>query len=168
MMNICGAGLWCLAVGLHLGMPNWNSRGELFVLAQFFLLALIFLLPNWFQFLSLPTIGILLSVLGWAMLIVSALSLGKNLTALPKPKEQATLVTTGLYNLARHPIYGGLLLLCFGTSVWHGNALALLLSTILGVLLEFKSRREEIWLRQQFRDYAEYAKRVKKFIPFVY
>jgi protein-S-isoprenylcysteine O-methyltransferase Ste14 len=99
---------------------------------------------------------------------LAGLNLGRNLTPLPKPKIDAQLVTTGIFARMRHPIYTALMLITFGTSLERGDLIALILSACLVVLLEFKSRREEIWLLEQFSDYAAYRVRVKKFLPGIY
>jgi protein-S-isoprenylcysteine O-methyltransferase Ste14 len=149
--------------------PAWNARGEFFVIAQFVLLGLIFWLPIFSAF-AFPasSIGTILKYLGFALLVLAGLNLGRNLTPLPKPKIDAQLVTTGIFARMRHPIYTALMLITFGTSLERGDLIALILSACLVVLLEFKSRREEIWLLEQFSDYAAYRVRVKKFLPGIY
>ncbi len=136
---------------------------------QFLLLALIFFLPAVAigQFSSL-LLGSVMKFFGWILLIWAALSLGRNLTPLPKPKTDAQLVTSGAFAWMRHPIYSALLLLSFGASLERGHGIALGLCVCLAVLLELKSRREEAWLLEQFAAYAEYRDRVKKFIPMIY
>jgi protein-S-isoprenylcysteine O-methyltransferase Ste14 len=148
---------------------SWNARGELFVIAQFVLLGFIFWLPAFPAF-AFPAsmIGTVLKYAGFALLIWAGLNLGQNLTPLPKPKSDAQLVITGLFAWMRHPIYSALMLLTFGSSLERGHLLALILSACLAILLEFKSRREESWLLEQFSDYAAYRSRVKKFFPGVY
>jgi protein-S-isoprenylcysteine O-methyltransferase Ste14 len=113
-------------------------------------------------------IGTVLKYLGFALLIAAGLNLGRNLTPLPKPKDDAQLVTNGIFAWMRHPIYTALMLLTFGSSLERGHLIALILSACLMVLLEFKSRREESWLLEQFPDYAVYRSRVKKFLPGIY
>jgi protein-S-isoprenylcysteine O-methyltransferase Ste14 len=166
--------IWILndQVGLHSSMSDstgWNARGEFFVIGQFVLLGLIFLLPV-FPMFAFPTssIGTVLKYLGFALLVLAGLNLGRNLTPLPKPKSDARLVTTGIFAWMRHPIYTALMLLTFGTALERGDMITLILSTCLTVLLEFKSRREEIWLLEQFPEYAAYRVRVKKFLPGIY
>jgi protein-S-isoprenylcysteine O-methyltransferase Ste14 len=148
---------------------GWNARGEFLVIVQFVLLGLIFWLPDFSAF-SFPAsvIGSILKYAGLALLIVAGVNLGRNLTPLPKPKSDAQLVTTGLFAWMRHPIYTALMLLTFGTALEHGNMIPLILSVCLTILLEFKSRREEAWLREQFLEYAAYQARVKKFFPGLY
>lgn len=148
---------------------GWNARGEFFVIVQFVLLGLIFMLPD-FPALQIPAtaFGTLLKYLGFALLVWAGLNLGRNLTPLPKPKRDAKLVTSGVFAWVRHPIYTALMLLTFGTSLERGDLIALVLSLCLAILLEFKSRREETWLLEQFSDYAAYRARVKKFFPGIY
>jgi protein-S-isoprenylcysteine O-methyltransferase Ste14 len=148
---------------------GWNARGELFVIAQFVLLGLIFWLPVFPAFaFPVSSFGTVLKCLGFALLVLAGLNLGRNLTPLPKPKRDAQLVTTGIFARMRHPIYTALMLITFGTSLERGDLIALILSACLAILLEFKSQREEIWLLEQFSDYAAYRVRVKKFLPGIY
>ena len=137
------------------------------MIVQFVLLGLIFWLPSFFLF-PASAIGTALKYAGFALLVLAGLNLGRNLTPLPKPKRDAQLVTTGIFAWMRHPIYTALMLLTFGSSLERGYLIALILSVCLAVLLEFKSRREEAWLLEQFSGYAAYRSRVKKFIPGIY
>ena len=145
----------------------------MFVVVQFILLIALVLWrdPVGWPRLELPALlamGFALRWLGLLVLLVAGLGLGRNLTALPKPKSDGSLVTTGLYALVRHPIYAGLLAFAFGLALERGSLVSLLLSVALLVLLEFKSRREEAWLLERFPEYAAYQKRVRKFVPGVY
>ena len=139
------------------------------MIAQFVLLGLIFGFPVFPAF-AFPAswIGSILKYLGFVLLVVAGLNLGRNLTPLPKPKTDAQLVTSGVFAWMRHPIYSALMLLSFGTALERGDLLTLILSVGLTVLLEFKSRREEAWLLEQFPGYAAYRERVKKFWPGLY
>jgi protein-S-isoprenylcysteine O-methyltransferase Ste14 len=95
-------------------------------------------------------------------------SLGHNLTPLPRPKDDATLVVTGAYRLVRHPIYSGLTAMAFGWGMWVHGWLTLGYALLLFAFFDLKSRREERWLMEKFPDYAAYQRRVRKLIPFVY
>ena len=46
--------------------------------------------------------------------------------------------------------------------------LALGLAIALALLLDLKARREEIWLRDRYPGYAEYALHTKRFVPGLY
>ncbi len=112
-------------------------------------------------FVVVVTVALLLALAGvW--------SLGDNLTAVPRPKENAHMVEHGAYRLVRHPIYSGIVLSAFGWGFLMNNWPTLLLTLLLFLLFDAKSRREEQWLIEKYADYEEYQKRVRKLIPFVY
>ncbi len=93
---------------------------------------------------------------------------GQNLTALPYPRDESTLVVTGPYRLVRNPIYSGLIFAAFGYALWVNGWLTLVYALALFILFDLKSRKEECWLAEKFSDYAAYQQRVKKLIPWVY
>ena len=127
-------------------------------------------LPAWpdaFRRPALPA-GAALILAGALLAFFGFYSLGSNLTPLPHPKDDAKLVDTGAYRLVRHPIYGGIILLAYGWSLIVQSWLTLAYATLIFVFLDLKSRREERWLKEKFPGYAEYSKRVRKLIPFLY
>jgi protein-S-isoprenylcysteine O-methyltransferase Ste14 len=158
--------------------PWWKGeRGEWYVVVQVALFGLIALGPlldgggpGW----PAPwggvarVVGAFLSLYGGALALYGLLGLGRNLSALPHPKDDAELVERGAYRLVRHPIYGGLLLGAFGWGLAAHSGLTLAFAAALLVLFELKSRREEAQLARKFAGYADYQRRVRKFIPFVY
>jgi len=158
--------------------PWWrNSRGEWFVIIQVFLVALVALAPGLDPVrLDLPgggramgiVIGVALGVLGLAVVLSGFVALGSNLTPLPHPKDDATLVQTGIYALVRHPLYSGVVIGAVGWALINVSLLTLLLAVVLFVFFDIKSRREERWLVHKFPEYAAYRQHVHKLIPFVY
>jgi protein-S-isoprenylcysteine O-methyltransferase Ste14 len=154
-----------------------GARGEWYVVIQGGLLALVVFGPHtwngWLarivseQWLSYWCGGVLL--LGGCILSVSGvLRLGKNITAVPYPKDNAVLVETGPYQFVRHPIYSGLILSSLGWGWFVNSWLTLGYAMLLFAFLDIKSRREERWLKERFANYSSYQKRVHKLIPFVY
>jgi protein-S-isoprenylcysteine O-methyltransferase Ste14 len=113
-------------------------------------------------------VAVALVVVGAALLVAGTRNLGRNLTPLPYPKEGGTFVQQGVYKYARHPIYGGLILLACGWSLRRGGGLVLLYALLLAVLLHVKSGREERWLAARFPAYGAYRARTRRFIPFVW
>jgi len=107
-------------------------------------------------------------VLGGALLVAGLVRLGRGLTPLPYPKDDARLVQTGPFSLVRHPMYGGGLVLALGWAVYVQGWLTLGYVLALFVFLDAKSRREERWLAERFPEYAAYQRRVRKLIPFVW
>ena len=159
--------------------PPWwkGARGEWYVLAQGGLFALVLFGPTsaaqwpaWPRALALPAhaIGAMLLAFGATMGIAAILHLGRNLTPLPHPKDSCELVEHGLYAWVRHPIYCGIILAAFGWALYAQGWLSLLWAALLVVFFDIKSRREEAWLAARFPAYADYRRRVRKLIPFIY
>ena len=115
------------------------------------------------------------SVAGGA-LIVAGIALGylgirdldRSLSPMPRPRDTAVLIQDGVYRRLRHPIYAGLILLAIGWGLLMASFLALALALALAVLLDLKARREEVWLREKYPGYAEYAAHTKRFVPGIY
>ncbi len=174
--------------------PWWRgARGEWFVVAQFLLFALVIFGPRrlegtaagalgshaaagspaWHGW-PAPWAGIALAggavllVLGALLLFAGAIKLGTKLTAFPRPGERAVLHQTGPFRIARHPMYGGGILMAFGWGLWIHGWLTLAYAAALLIFFDIKSRREERWLCEKFSDYAAYQRRVKRLVPFVY
>jgi protein-S-isoprenylcysteine O-methyltransferase Ste14 len=155
-------------------MNSKQSRGELYVVVQAILLIALFFGPK--DIFGLPTmlnqtlwwIGQILFYSGIVIAIWAAILLGPNLTPLPKPKPSGEFIQSGLYRFVRHPIYFGVILVCFGWASIEQTLYTLVLAIILLIFFDLKSRQEEIWLTEKFSEYAEYKITTKKLIPFVY
>ncbi len=156
---------------------KWGQRGEWYVVVQFILFGLIFFAPLVIPTMipwpaPLDTIGVIiggmLAVFGGFMAVAGVLNLGKNLTAVPHPKDDAVFVAHGAYRLVRHPIYSGLIFGAVGWAFWQNSLLTLLLSLVLLLFFDIKSRREEKWLVEKYPAYPDYQRRVRKLIPLVY
>ena len=157
--------------------PWWHGkRGEWYVIAQMVLLALIAIAPlapgqpRWagqWAFVARGA-GLLLMGVGAVLAGAGVLALGSNLSPLPHPTDAAALVESGVYGVVRHPIYAGLVLGSFGWGLLTNSIWAMPLAAGLLVLFEFKARREEAQLARRFPGYANYQRRMRKFIPFIY
>jgi len=105
---------------------------------------------------------------GGGLMLAAFTNLGKGLTPLPYPKDDGQLIQTGVYGFIRHPIYCGVFALALGWALVVCGPLTVLYAVLLLLFLDVKSRREERWLSAKFPAYADYQKRVRKLIPFVY
>lgn len=158
--------------------PWWRgTRGEWCVVIQVAFFALIAFgprtapgLPVWSEpWATVGTwLGAIMIIVGGALSVGGVLRLGRNLTALPYPKEGSHLVEQGPYAIVRHPIYGGLIFAAFGWGLWLHAWLTLVFACGLFVLFDMKIRREERWLCARYPEYAAYQKRVKKLVPWVW
>jgi protein-S-isoprenylcysteine O-methyltransferase Ste14 len=113
-------------------------------------------------------VGLGLMMAGAALVGRGLMDLGYNLTPLPYPRDDSELVQTGIYALVRHPLYGGLVLTAFGWGLVVASMVTLALTLVLLVFFDLKTRREEVWLRQRYKGYADYASHTRRLIPWVY
>ena len=113
-------------------------------------------------------VGQALMLAGLLLALVAGLRLGRNLTPFPRPRPGGALVTAGVYAFARHPIYGGALLLAIGWSVAQSSVATLAATALLWLLFEAKSRYEERALTEAYPEYPAYAAATRRFVPFVY
>jgi protein-S-isoprenylcysteine O-methyltransferase Ste14 len=147
-----------------------KTIGNLLVLGQFIFIGILFLTPAEAGYSLTGEVEVALAVVslvGVAVLMVSFVNLGKSLTANPVPLENATLKTSGLYSLVRHPIYLGLILLAVSAAAQKGGWVHVASAISLVILLSFKARFEESMLLDKFDGYAAYAAKVGRIIPFL-
>lgn len=157
--------------------PWWRgARGEWYVVIQFALLGLLLAVPWLWPMPAWPAwlaaagriAGVLLGLVA-AFFIGSGLwTLGRNLTAVPHPKEDAVLVMGGAYGLVRHPIYSGIVGGALGWGLLLNHLPTIGLGFLFFLFFDIKSRREEKWLVRKFPHYAAYQKHVPKLLPFIY
>jgi len=116
-----------------------------------------------------------LRVVGW-VLVGAAIVLGGSglwmirdkITAMPAPVAGAVLVEHGPFALARHPIYGAVILGFLGLSIKGGNVYAAALSLSLVPFFYFKTEHEERLLTARFPEYEEYRQRVThRILPWI-
>ena len=151
---------------------SFVRRGGWWVVGQFLLLFAIAILGITSH---APSKSLLIFIGSLAFLAASAIcgiaglmGLGRNLTPFPKPSSGTQLVQHGIYSLIRHPLYTSVSCAAVGWSLVWQSWPALAVSLGLGLFFDAKARHEERWLRQQFPEYADYERRVRRFIPWLY
>ena len=108
-------------------------------------------------------------LIGVAFTLWARFVLGRNWSNDVAVKEDHTLMRTGPYRIARHPIYSGILLGMLGSAFQHGE-----LRCFIGVFFFFlaywlKSLAEERFMVQTFGDqYVQYRRKVKALVPFIF
>jgi protein-S-isoprenylcysteine O-methyltransferase Ste14 len=151
---------------------SFAARGGWWVVAQVPLLAVAVVLPPWtarggFGH-PLQWLGFALTAGGLALALAALPALGRALTPFPRPREGAQLRTHGIYRWVRHPIYVGLIVAAFGWALGWLSVWGCAFVALVAVFFDRKARREERWLRERFPEYADYARRVRRFVPGVY
>ncbi len=151
---------------------SFFEKGGAWVVAQFVVMAAwMIMTPLGHAVARVPVLWIPAAVLflvGAVAGVAGTLALGKSRTPFPKPCTNARLVQTGIYALVRHPLYSSLIALSFGWACWWGSGLGAALALVQALLLDAKARREERWLRTRFPEYAAYAAKVRRLIPWLY
>jgi protein-S-isoprenylcysteine O-methyltransferase Ste14 len=156
-------------------LPDLGPRGEGWVVIQFVLFALLALAgaqgPDWgepWRTLGLIA-GAMLLAAGLVLVVLGLVQLRPaNLAAVPHPRPGGWLVETGVYGLVRHPVYTGLVAAAIGWSLLTASVPGLALAVVLGLFFDLKARREERWLAAAYPAYADYRRRVRRLVPFVY
>jgi protein-S-isoprenylcysteine O-methyltransferase Ste14 len=123
------------------------------------------------EILARHTPGIVAQIAAVVLMIWARLTFGlRSFHAAANPTAGG-LVTSGPYRYWRHPIYAAILLF-----VWTGihsqhtppSVTGLLLAVIATVATGVRIHSEETLLRASFPEYAAYAKRTKRIVPFVF
>ena len=153
---------------------SYAARGGWWVVAQVPLLVAALVLPIWTPGSDgalgalLQAAGPLIAAAGLLFALAGLAALGRGLTPFPRPRERGRLVTRGVYRVVRHPVYTGLVVAALGWAVAYLSVPSVVYAVLLGVFFDRKARREEQWLRERFPEYADYARRVRRFIPGIY
>ena len=156
-------------------LPSLGPRGEGWVVIQFLLLPAVALAGLVDPFAppggpsTLAVLAGLVLMAGGALVVGRGLlDLGRNLTPVPHPRDDAQLVESGIYAHVRHPLYGGLILTAVGWGFVAVSPLTLALAAVLAGFFGLKSRREEAWLVERYEGYPAYMERTKRFLPYLY
>jgi protein-S-isoprenylcysteine O-methyltransferase Ste14 len=158
--------------------PRFGSRGEYLVLVQFVLMFAFILAPPWNPWADPQTLAALAPV-RWALALSGAgvalafgglgvLAIRAYLTPLPYPVAHNQLVRGGVYGLVRHPLYSSQLFAALGWTAFTLSLSHLALLVAGFAFFDHKASREEAWLTQRHPDYPDYARGVRKLVPWVY
>jgi protein-S-isoprenylcysteine O-methyltransferase Ste14 len=115
----------------------------------------------------LHVVGLIFLLSGLSLAVWARVYLGRNWGMPMTQKDEPELVTSGPYQLVRHPIYSGLLLAMLGT------ALALtfywfIAVVVLGIYFIYSATVEEKIMAASFpTTYQSYRAKTKMLIPFV-
>jgi protein-S-isoprenylcysteine O-methyltransferase Ste14 len=118
----------------------------------------------------LLALGIVIFIIGTLVRVWGHLSLGKQFTIAVKIVPNHKLITTGPHRYMRHPMYTGLFMMILGAgiamqSVWGVVAtfVVLLPAGLYRVKIE-----EDVLLKNFGKQYADYMKKTKRFVPYMF
>lgn len=124
-------------------------------------------IPDWWAWTVTP-IGFLILGLSQALSIWSARHLGKSLSPQLTPTQNAELVTSGPYQLCRHPIMLSFLMGWVGTALALGSPLIILAFSVAAPPLMWRIAIEDKNLEARYGDsFRNYKARVSILMPFV-
>jgi len=111
----------------------------------------------------------LLALLGLGIAFWARATLGSNWSATIAFKEGHELILRGPYAWVRHPIYTGLLLMGLGTAVEAARIRGFVLLGVAVAMVVIKAGAEERLMLRHFPDaYAEYRRRVRALVPWLW
>jgi protein-S-isoprenylcysteine O-methyltransferase Ste14 len=114
-------------------------------------------------------LGLALFTAGGVLRLWPVFVLGHRFSGLVAIQPGHTLVTTGIYNLIRHPSYLGLLVNTLGWALVFRSTVGVLLAALLLLPILARIRSEENLLRTQFgADYDAYRARTSRLLPGLY
>lgn len=112
--------------------------------------------------------GATVTLAGLLFAIWAREQLGTNWSRSVTIKKDHELITSGPYALVRHPIYTGILAGLLGSTIAEGQIRSLIGMAMVSIVLWFKLRLEETWMKGQFgASYEAYSRRVAALVPFL-
>lgn len=90
----------------------------------------------------------------------------KTTTDPTQPQKASTVVTSGIYQYTRNPMYLGMAVILIGWVIHYGNPLSVIAVVFLvGYLTQFQIKPEEEILKQHFgQAYEDYLRKVRRWI----
>jgi protein-S-isoprenylcysteine O-methyltransferase Ste14 len=163
---------WLVAAfSMKRGRPAWSR--ELRIRAVIVVLAILLLRFGAFRNSGINSdpwragLGLVIFAVGLGFAIWARVHIGRNWGTPMSQKDDPELVTSGPYQLVRHPIYSGVLVAGIGTGValsWTW----LIAVALAGVYFVYSAAIEERNLIKQFPDaYPVYRHSTKMLVPFI-
>ena len=148
-----------------------NTKGEWYLFSQI-LLILLHLIPPYPKIENIGfsiniffiIIGSAISIQGLIIVIKAFIDLGNNLTPLPYPMNESSLIKNNSYKNTRHPLYKGILVISLGLCIFSLSLIHLFLLISLAFILKTKALIEEKRLKIKFPEYEKYIEEVPAII----
>lgn len=138
-----------------------------------FSLPLLYIFTDWLNFANwgLPVwlrwLGVIILFSGNVILYLAHSNLGKNWSGTLDIQEKHTLITNGIYQYIRHPMYLGFLLLIIGIFLTSANVLlgVAMLSWFAYMYLGRVAKEEQMMIEQFGEQYRTYMQRTGRLLP---
>jgi len=155
---------------------GFDRRSTILVSAGFgagLLLPLVFAALDLFPFpigFASGLLGVFVMLLGLALRVWAAAALGGYYSRTLLVTKDQKLVSTGPYARVRHPGYLGSILLWSGFGILSSNLVLVILFPVMFAAIHlYRISVEEHMLSQELgEDYAEYGRRTRKLLPYLY
>jgi protein-S-isoprenylcysteine O-methyltransferase Ste14 len=113
-------------------------------------------------------LGLALFAIGLGFAVWARVHIGRNWGTPMTQKNEPELVTSGPYQLVRHPIYSGILAAAIGTAVALSWAW-LIAPALAGAYFLYSATVEERYLTERFPEaYPAYKRSTKMVVPFIF
>lgn len=154
--------------------PGFIGRSFLFLLALVVVVVLAYsfwpkvyqyAVPiGWLEYPWSSWTGLALLVLSFVGTVLAQAQMGESWRIGIDARRQTPLVNTGVFGLSRNPIFLGVMLTLLGLFLVIPNALTLLAFVLGVVLIQTQVRLEEEFLARTREGYAEYRRRVRRWL----
>jgi protein-S-isoprenylcysteine O-methyltransferase Ste14 len=113
-------------------------------------------------------VGAAITAAGLLFAVWAREHLGTNWSSSVTIKQDHQLIVTGPYAVVRHPIYTGILTGFLGSTLALAQVRGIVAFVLISLVLWYKLRMEEQWMRTQFgAPYEAYSRRTAALVPFV-
>lgn len=119
------------------------------------------------NFFSASPFVIAAQVLAVALMIWSRRSFKSGQFSINAEPKEGSLMSNGPYRFIRHPMYAAGLLLIWSSVLGYLSVITAVVAVIVTCVIFLRIGVEEQYLRERFADYAEYARKTKRVIPYV-
>lgn len=108
---------------------------------------------------------VIVGVIGGLIILVAARNLKPALKISPIPKENAPLISVGIYRYVRHPMYLAVILIGFSLAGYADSPFAWAIEILLVVTLNIKASFEDALMRDAHPEALHFQMHTSKLIP---
>ncbi len=131
------------------------------------ILGMIFLIEKHYLFSPNP-VTIIIQVMAAGLMLWARITFGIRSFHGAANTTEGKLVTNGPYRYWRHPIYASLIYFVWASVIAHPVLEVVLAALFISIALFSRALLEEQFLYKAYVDYAAYAEKTKRIIPFVF